>query len=316
VGQRVSVLWSGGTRYEGVVASHDAAAGKHHVEYDDGERKSYRMGQKTFWLAGTRGADAFEPRDAKFRASPPDLAKALAAQDVAHAAAPSGELVGSTGGSTGSGVGAGGSSSVPGARVAASSISQVAVVPQLQGFAAEAAMASLSARLLRTPQLLAVLTGAPPAVHPAAAGEGGAAAEPVWSGVPAGVAARFLTDLLPALLALAGATPAPAKADAAAAAATTTAVATATPGEDPAPPLLALPGAIRALVASAVAEPLAWDDGLAHALSDASHLLTIMLTDDLSGGAPSGDAPGLRRSSRRGGPAGKHLDHVHHLVST
>jgi hypothetical protein len=39
VGRRVEVLWSKGARYVGRVAAFDAANGKHHVVYDDGDHK-------------------------------------------------------------------------------------------------------------------------------------------------------------------------------------------------------------------------------------------------------------------------------------
>mmetsp|Transcript_11313 Transcript_11313/g.20188 ORF Transcript_11313/g.20188 Transcript_11313/m.20188 type:complete len:323 (-) Transcript_11313:175-1143(-) len=51
IGERITVLWAKGKRYEGTVSGFSSSTGRHIVTYDDGEVKEYNMGTKTFWLA-------------------------------------------------------------------------------------------------------------------------------------------------------------------------------------------------------------------------------------------------------------------------
>jgi hypothetical protein len=55
VGKRVEVLWSQGQRYGGDVTEYRGVDGKHHVRYDDGDDRWYRMALKTFWLVNADG---------------------------------------------------------------------------------------------------------------------------------------------------------------------------------------------------------------------------------------------------------------------
>lgn len=51
VGRRLTVLWGKGKYYAGVVLSFDQATGKHTVQYDDGDIRSYNLSKKTIqWL--------------------------------------------------------------------------------------------------------------------------------------------------------------------------------------------------------------------------------------------------------------------------
>ena len=52
VGKRIEIRWSYGRWYKGVVASYDAAAEKHHVEYDDGDTGDYDLKTKTYVEGG------------------------------------------------------------------------------------------------------------------------------------------------------------------------------------------------------------------------------------------------------------------------
>eukprot|EP00621_Florenciella_sp_RCC1693_P014760 CAMPEP_0182536334 /NCGR_PEP_ID=MMETSP1323-20130603/19807_1 /TAXON_ID=236787 /ORGANISM="Florenciella parvula, Strain RCC1693" /LENGTH=596 /DNA_ID=CAMNT_0024746559 /DNA_START=78 /DNA_END=1868 /DNA_ORIENTATION=- len=84
VGRRIAVLWSGGKLYEGKVASYDPTLRKHTVVYDDGDNKSYKMCEKTFWILGRPTNPADESQYIKYEkgvaSSVPPPAQPAAAQ--------------------------------------------------------------------------------------------------------------------------------------------------------------------------------------------------------------------------------------------
>ena len=88
VGRRIAVLWSKGMLYEGKVASYDPTLRKHTVVYDDGDNKSYKMCEKTFWILGRPTNPADESQYIKYEkgvaSSVPPPAQPAAAPSSTH----------------------------------------------------------------------------------------------------------------------------------------------------------------------------------------------------------------------------------------
>ena len=50
INRRISVKWSDGKWWSGIIKAYDPEKGTHHIQYDDGDEKDYELFEKCFKL--------------------------------------------------------------------------------------------------------------------------------------------------------------------------------------------------------------------------------------------------------------------------